>query len=161
MALIIEMVKKMLRWNEPIPPPLFKSVDDKTKEIIQTALRNNQHPSMFLHHLNYGVGYDLRYEGVLRRHLKTMKIEEVAEYCDLVMRTIGDDIEFAPKYASTFGDLHANEQIKRTFDRNFTSLANFAWLALHAPDETDRNSYRNFIVSYLEQQKSMSPTLNP
>jgi hypothetical protein len=76
-----------------------------------------------------------------------MQIEELAEYCDLVMRTIGDDVEFATKYASN--EMQLNNEIKETFDNNFTSLANFAYMALHASDETERILYRKLVTSYL------------
>ena len=153
MAIIINIVKKIFQWNETVPPPLFTTVDATTKEIIKTALRNNEHPSMHLDHLNYGVGYDLRYEYVLRRCLKTMKIEQLAEYCDLVIRSTSDDVEFSPKYFSDF-ETYANDELKQFCDDNFTTLANFAWLSLHAPHENERNLFCNFVESYLDMQRT-------
>lgn len=127
------------------PPPLYDTVPDSLQVIIRNCMAHHQHPAPFLP--NYGVNYPLEHEKLLDYHAKTMTIEQLAKYADLVCLVMCDDQAFIDDSLNSFSSTLVHEHM------NMTTLGNLACLILHSGKSSETfkpkiQEFRDFILEY-------------
>lgn len=128
------------------PPPLFSdaTIEQAWIDTVKEKLANHEHPAPYLP--NFGVGFDMKNEAALKFHIKSMPIDQMAEYCDLVCRVATKDPDYI-KFMET-SDPPSTETVMDAFRQNVSSLCNCAYMALYAPDESTRNKYLEYVTAY-------------